>query len=62
MISTHQVWQEEITLSPGKYSLPFQVHGHSFGLKHISPYLKRLLKQQIGIHCQLYFNTIRLDR
>lgn len=39
---TYQVWQGDMTWSPGKYSFPFQVHGHSSGRKHASPCLSRL--------------------
>lgn len=39
---TYQVWQGDITWSPGKYSFPFQLHGHSSGRKHASPCLSRL--------------------
>ena len=42
---THQVWQGDMTWSPGKYSFPFQVHGHSSGRKHASPCLRRLRGQ-----------------
>lgn len=39
---TYQVWQGDMTWSPGKYSFPLQVHGQSSGRKHASPCLSKL--------------------